>query len=120
MTNSRVLNKCPPFTNFLKNPIHDIVIADSRVLILTSCTVFSRIEAAASINIFVQRYCFYVRAASIYGIFCNNLGFLIWYQLCNQYARCHCLEINLLYETSFYLLLFYLNCGLYLRAASIR
>ena len=28
----------------------------------------------ASINIFVKKYCFYVREVSIYGIFCNNPG----------------------------------------------
>ena len=71
---------------------------------LYSLTVFSRIEAAASINIFVKKSCFYVRPASINGIFCNNLGSLIWYHLCNLYARCHCLEINLLYQTGVYLL----------------
>ena len=35
-------------------------------------TVFSRIEAAASINIFVKKCCFNVRPASINGIFCNS------------------------------------------------
>ena len=35
-------------------------------------TVFSQIEAAASINIFIKKCYFYVRVASIYGIFCNN------------------------------------------------
>ena len=40
----------------------------------------------------------------INGIFCNNLGSLIWYHLCNLYARCDCLEIDLLYKTGFYLL----------------
>ena len=67
-------------------------------------TVFSRIEAAASIDIFVKKCCFYVRPASFNGVFCNNLGSLIWYHLCNLYARCRCMEINLLYQTGFYLL----------------
>ena len=37
-------------------------------------TVFSRIKAAASIKIFVQKCCFHVRTTSIYGIFYNNPG----------------------------------------------
>ena len=41
--------------------------------ILNLRTVFSRIEAAASIKIY-QNYSFYVMEAFIYGIFCNNPG----------------------------------------------
>ena len=68
--------------------------------VLPLITVFSQIEATASINIFVKKYCFYARAAPICGIFCNNP------KLSNMvpFVRCHCLGINLLYQTGFYLL----------------
>ena len=47
--------------------------------------VISRIEAAASIKNFVAKYYFYVRVASIYGIFCNNPRLSdVWYQQRDQ------------------------------------
>ena len=69
-------------------------------------TVFSRIEAAASIKILSKS------AASMWGRLLFTVfsviipGSLIWYQLCNEYAKCHCSEINLLHQTGFYLPLF--------------
>ena len=82
-------------------------------------TVFSRIEAVASINFFSKSAAsFWERILfTVFSVIIS--GSLICYQLCNESARCHCLELYLLHDAGFYLLSFYLSCGLYLRAPSI-
>ena len=80
---------------------------------LQQCVLFSRIEAAASTQFFQNVLLLFEGLLTISGP-------VIWYQLRVYFASCHCIKSYLLSYTGLYLLYFLIDCGLYLRAASIR
>ena len=85
----------------------------------TSTTVFSQIEAAASIYFSFKKWRICLRAASINGILCNNLvlsNLVPALQLIRQMTLLGSFPSKI----GFYLILLCLHCGLYLKTASIR
>ena len=53
--------------------VEDLILSSQGFILLPN-TIFSQIGAAALIDMFFKNCCFYLRAASNYRIFRNNLG----------------------------------------------